>query len=83
MSLTVLSDALDDWSFSILVDYLRPLKGNAREETIKQAEAKVNEDGVDFLQAERARVIAQMLSWMDMVVGEDMQAIEIGVTFVG
>jgi len=55
-------DALDDSSFSILVDYLRPLKGNAREETIKQAEAKVNEDGVDFLQAERARVIAQMLS---------------------
>lgn len=55
-------DALDDSSFSILVDYLRPLKGKAREETIKQAEAKVNEDGVDFLQAERARVIVQMLA---------------------
>lgn len=56
-------DALEDSSFSILVEYLRPLKGNAREETIKQAEAKVNQDGVDFLQAERARVIVQMLSW--------------------
>jgi len=55
-------DALEDSSFSILVEYLRPLKGNAREETVKRAEAKVNEDGVDFLQAERARVIVQMLS---------------------
>ena len=57
-----LPDALDDDTFGILLEYLRPLKGKAREETIKQAEAKVNESGVDFLQAERARVVAQMLA---------------------
>jgi len=57
-----LPDALDDETFGILLEYLRPLKGKAREETIKQAEAKVNESGVDFLQAERARVVAQMLA---------------------
>jgi len=55
-------DALDDEAFGILLEYLRPLKGKAREETIKQAEAKVNESGVEFLQAERARLVAQMLA---------------------
>ena len=54
--------AFDDELFSILVEYLRPLKGNARAETIKQAEAKVNEDAVEFLLAERARVVVQMLA---------------------
>jgi len=54
--------AFDDELFSILVEYLRPLKGNARAETIKQAEAKVNEDAVQFLEAERARVVVQMLA---------------------
>ena len=57
-----LPEALNDETFGIALEYLRPLKGNAREETIKQAEAKVNESGVEFLQAERARLVAQMLA---------------------
>jgi len=61
-NLFVDDNALDDEAFGILLEYLRPLKGKAREETIKQAEAKVNESGVEFLQAERARLVAQMLA---------------------
>jgi len=56
------TEAVDDESFAILLDYLRPLKGQARSETIKQSEAKVNETDAEFLVMERARMIVQALT---------------------
>jgi len=56
------TEAVDDESFAILLDYLQPLKGQARSETIKQSEAKVNETDAEFLVMERARMIVQALT---------------------